>query len=168
MDIMELGAIGELVGGVAVIASLIYVGLQVRQSNRLEKAESLRAATRDYVSIMLQGDASLLRQAISKFENLSLDDQFRTHMWLIAVFTVAQTEVKLSGLGLAEESDFPATFASLTRSPGFGHWWKFIGPTFGAEFQRYVENATVDQVEVTPFHEIAPWFSSDISNPVET
>lgn len=33
MDIMELGAIGELVGGVAVIGSLIYVGLQVRQNN---------------------------------------------------------------------------------------------------------------------------------------
>jgi hypothetical protein len=34
MDIMELGAIGELVGGVAVIGSPLYVGLQVRQSNR--------------------------------------------------------------------------------------------------------------------------------------
>ena len=32
MTIMELGAIGELVGGVAVIASLIFVGLQVRQN----------------------------------------------------------------------------------------------------------------------------------------
>ena len=32
MDIMELGAIGELVGGVAVIASLIFVGAQVRQN----------------------------------------------------------------------------------------------------------------------------------------
>ena len=32
MDIMELGAIGELVGGVAVIASLLYVGRQLRQS----------------------------------------------------------------------------------------------------------------------------------------
>jgi hypothetical protein len=29
MDIMELGAIGELVGGVAVIASPVFVGLQV-------------------------------------------------------------------------------------------------------------------------------------------
>ncbi len=32
MDIMELGANGELVGGLAVIGSLIYVGLQVRQN----------------------------------------------------------------------------------------------------------------------------------------
>ncbi len=35
MDIMELGAVGELVGGVAVIASLIFVGLQMRHGNRL-------------------------------------------------------------------------------------------------------------------------------------
>ncbi len=34
MDIMELGAIGELVGGLAVIGSLIYVGIQVRQNTR--------------------------------------------------------------------------------------------------------------------------------------
>ncbi len=32
MDIMELGAIGELVGGVAVIGSLLYVGLQISPS----------------------------------------------------------------------------------------------------------------------------------------
>ncbi len=34
MNIMELGAIGELLGGVAVIASLIFVGWQVRQNTR--------------------------------------------------------------------------------------------------------------------------------------
>ena len=43
MDIMELGAVGELVGGVAVIASLLFVGLQVRQSNQ----QSREAATRE-------------------------------------------------------------------------------------------------------------------------
>ena len=31
MDIMELGAIGELIGGVAVIATLIYLARQIRQ-----------------------------------------------------------------------------------------------------------------------------------------
>jgi len=37
-----LGAIGELVGGAAVIASLIYVGLQVRQNTRELKETSNR------------------------------------------------------------------------------------------------------------------------------
>jgi hypothetical protein len=40
MDIMELGAIGELVGGVAVIASLVYVGLQIRQNTGAMRAAS--------------------------------------------------------------------------------------------------------------------------------
>ena len=38
MDIMELGAIGELVGGVAVIATLVYLAIQVRQSNANTRA----------------------------------------------------------------------------------------------------------------------------------
>ena len=41
MEIMELGAIGELVGGVAAIASLIYVGIQVRQSAQATRAQLL-------------------------------------------------------------------------------------------------------------------------------
>ncbi len=52
MDIMELGAIGELVGGVAVVASLLYVGLQVRQSNAINRAESVRSFVRDYNSFL--------------------------------------------------------------------------------------------------------------------
>ena len=43
MDIMELGAIGELVGGVPVIGSLLYVGLQVRENtlSQLGKTASI-------------------------------------------------------------------------------------------------------------------------------
>ncbi len=40
MDIMELGAIGELVGGVAVIGSLIFVGLQIRMNAKAVQLSS--------------------------------------------------------------------------------------------------------------------------------
>ncbi len=42
MNIMGLGAIGELVGGVAVIASLVYVGFQVKQYTNTVRASSFR------------------------------------------------------------------------------------------------------------------------------
>ena len=38
MDIRELGAIGELVEGVAVVASLLFVGVQVRANTREQRA----------------------------------------------------------------------------------------------------------------------------------
>jgi hypothetical protein len=34
MTIQELGSLGELVGGFAVIVSLIYLAVQIRQNNR--------------------------------------------------------------------------------------------------------------------------------------
>ena len=48
MDIVELGAIGELVGGIAVLITLIYLAGQVRHSKEATEANtrSLRAATR--------------------------------------------------------------------------------------------------------------------------
>ncbi len=52
MNIMELGAIGELVGGVAVVASLLFVGLQVRGSTREQRAASLQEATRETANVV--------------------------------------------------------------------------------------------------------------------
>ncbi len=40
MDIIELGAIGELVGGVAVIGSLLFVGIQLRTTTKTLRAQS--------------------------------------------------------------------------------------------------------------------------------
>ena len=47
MNIMELGAIGELVGGVAVIATLIYLAVQIRQGNQAGAREAHRAWVTD-------------------------------------------------------------------------------------------------------------------------
>ncbi len=37
MDIMELGAIGEMVGGAAVLVTLVYLALQVRNGNDIAR-----------------------------------------------------------------------------------------------------------------------------------
>ena len=45
MNILELGAIGELVGGVAVMVTLIYLAVQVRQNTKIVRASSMQAPT---------------------------------------------------------------------------------------------------------------------------
>ncbi len=40
MNIRELGAIGGLVGGVAVIATLVYLAVQVRQNTQSNRYRS--------------------------------------------------------------------------------------------------------------------------------
>ena len=51
MDIMELGAIGELVGGVAVIATLIYLAVQIRQNTRAVRASALDSSVTSIMSV---------------------------------------------------------------------------------------------------------------------
>ena len=54
MDIMELGAIGELVGGVAVIGSLVFVGVQVRSSRLQGRLSTLTALDKGWNDINAQ------------------------------------------------------------------------------------------------------------------
>ena len=88
MDIMELGAIGELVGGVAVIASLIYVGMQVRQSNQINRAESVRAFVRDYNTFLykLSEQTEILRRGSVDWDGLSGEEQAKLHFLLLSQF----------------------------------------------------------------------------------
>ena len=47
MDLNQLGNLGEFVIGVAVVASLIYVGIQIRQNTRATHAATLQELCRD-------------------------------------------------------------------------------------------------------------------------
>ena len=38
MTLLEWGALGEIVGGIAIIVSLIYVGMQLKQSNSMARS----------------------------------------------------------------------------------------------------------------------------------
>jgi len=42
MSLQDWGALGELVGGFAIIVSLLYVGVQIKLGNRETKAAIIR------------------------------------------------------------------------------------------------------------------------------
>jgi hypothetical protein len=52
MTLQDWGALGELIGGVAIIVSLIYVGLQVRQGTHATRAATSQAFTDQYISVL--------------------------------------------------------------------------------------------------------------------
>ena len=54
MTLQDWGALGELVGGVAIIVSLIYVGLQVKQGTRASRAATSQSFSAQYADLILQ------------------------------------------------------------------------------------------------------------------
>ena len=62
MSIMELGALGEFVGAIAVVISLIFVGLQVRQNTKMVRAQT----------------ATVDRQVSNEFADMATAEVFRS------------------------------------------------------------------------------------------
>ncbi len=72
MDIMELGAIGELVGGVAVIGSLLFVGMQVRRGNATDSLSANLGIQRSLNEMVqfLSTNPEVLHQGLGEFNGL--------------------------------------------------------------------------------------------------
>lgn len=51
VTIQDLGSLGELVAAIATVATLIYLAIQIRASNRLARAEASRTPNSDLNSI---------------------------------------------------------------------------------------------------------------------
>ena len=168
MDIMELGAIGELVGGIAVIGSLIYVGLQIRQSNQLNHAESVRAYVRDYSALLgeLRDSefADLMQRASVDFDGLSRHDQLRVHGWLLPHIMLGWGNYLIDARGdqpvtvLADQSN-----ATTIAAPGFAQWWATFGKNMPTPYKERLARAS-GAFKDFAFHEGLPWFRPDGDN----
>jgi len=90
MDIMELGAIGELVGGIAVVVSLIYVGLQLKQGTVATRSNAHQAEAANSTALLLRATDphvfELLRSAHKNYEGLSEQEQIEFENHYMALF----------------------------------------------------------------------------------
>ena len=82
MDIIALGAIGELIGGVAVVATLIYLAVQVRHSIRTTRVASFRSAKEGFTHqnnllATVPGLAALFIKGSQDFGALEPEEEIR-------------------------------------------------------------------------------------------
>ncbi len=178
MNILELGAIGELVGGVAVIASLIYVGLQVRQSteqarqtNAIERVRANREMERAFNEIFMgAGDSELMkiyREALLDFDSLSNNDKAVLHHRFLAPMGVHVTSTFLAAKeGLVDEAwaeGRTGFWVSIVKSPGLTTWWNVTKPYFQPEFAAEIERLRESDEAPPAIHDILPWLAPDHS-----
>lgn len=90
MDIAELGAIGELVGGVAVVASLVFVGVQVRRGAEAARSNAHQTAAANSTALLFRSADpqvfELSRSANENYEALSDRDRNSYDNHIMAYF----------------------------------------------------------------------------------
>jgi len=141
MNIMELGAIGELVGGVAVIASLIYVGIQVRQNTSAIRADSAQGFADSINGAILKvagggESARCLRLAFENSEAMTDDEKITADHIAIASFQSYDSGLLQAELGSLDEATRAMIHRRIRRFLEFDYYsdwwtqnhWKFSEP----------------------------------------
>lgn len=144
MNWEAIGAVGEIMGAIAVVATLFYLASQIRQNTNALKADSRRAA--------LEGGHTVLFSMVQHPELVAdiikpeaLDDEERIRLSAYLFATLRNGEFAWGQhRGGAIDNEQWATEANVIRfvfdSQRTRDWWKRIGrDTFGAEFAEFVD-----------------------------
>ena len=137
-----ISAVAEVISAAAVVISLVYVGMQIRQSNELSRANTIHVTNTQYSHVMeqLAADselAKLYRRATSG-EELNEDEfvQYAAFMTSYFVFLEDVHIQESSGLfalelGASNVTEFMAReYSKLLCSPQSRHWWEEDAPRF--------------------------------------
>lgn len=122
MSIMELGALGEFLGSIGVIITLVYLAIQVRHSKEAMDAntKSIKAqisqARTDNISANMRAVVhsdhlprigALESSAADKrewFDNLSAEDRYRWRMWVVSQLNDVRNQFYQYQQGFLDES----------------------------------------------------------------
>jgi hypothetical protein len=156
LDLEVFAQLGEFLGGAAVLVSLIYLAVQVRQGNRQveHNTRSLEVSTYQGITADLNEFRALLitnpglgriyLQGLEDPSQLDPEEQFRFRGLMQTLFANLELMHRVRQAGLLELDSQDATLLGVAVSPGARAWWKQARYLYGSEFQRYVDGLVAD------------------------
>ncbi|MEJ2503508.1 MAG: hypothetical protein P8177_09405 [Gemmatimonadota bacterium] len=132
MNWEAIGAVAEAGGAVAVVLSLLYLSVQIRQNTRAVRGSTAHAVTeRQQVELHWSHEiASIFAKAIETPDQLNSAEAWSLSEWLTAAIVMRQNEFRQYRLGLLDEDSWKQAenvilmVLSLTWAR---NWWYVLG-----------------------------------------
>ena len=143
MDWNAIGAMGEILGAAAVVATLGYLAIQVRQATKVARSATRQAVAQMTISSSsaIQGDDSLAHALISPRASLSKEDLLRLeHTWFITFRNWEHIHYQFQ-VGLLDEDEWRGFRLQLKQLMGtrrVKEYWDRDCELFSSAFQREV------------------------------
>ncbi|MCG8470046.1 MAG: hypothetical protein MJB57_17865 [Gemmatimonadetes bacterium] len=147
-----LGAIAEAVGAAAVVISMLVLAYQIRDSNRVAKAEAIRARGERMVDVwwrVAENErlSSIVSHAFFREEPLeTLPEEERDVFHAVArsLMLMWESEYLENRHGALDDDVWERrvnSIASMTLKPAYGTVWAEVRPILTGEFVRQVDGA---------------------------
>ena len=154
MNWEAIGAVGEILGALAVLLSLLYLAVQIRQNTASIKSSTFQNAISSISQVSLgiatDDDSSRIAQATFEGEigDLTERDRFRVGLLLTGLFRNYENFWFQYESGVMEEHVWRGVRSAMLgyyRLPNVQNWWNQRSSIFSPKFVEFL--ATLDEME---------------------
>lgn len=150
-----MGAVGEVIGAIAVVATLIYLSVQTRQNTKAVEHATARGVAEDanawrYRIVENAEVSELLRGGLREPDSLSPNDKYRFRMLMDALVFHWQH---------AFDAGSPVPTTNITRmlgTPGGAWYWARAKDVLDSRFMEYVDGLIGTLDLHRPLHDGSP------------
>jgi hypothetical protein len=155
--IQKISIITDIVGTVAIVISLIFVGIQFTENTRATKsatAASTVATISSWYTEMgnNQQSSSLFLNFMAAPDSLTSEERFQVMISLHGLFLTFQNSYYLSQQGTLDshiQESITKAAAGVKDQPGFRLFWKLRRELFFPEFQKHIDGIVDTDIEIS-------------------
>ncbi len=161
MTISELGGLGEFLSSIAVLTTLIFLVIQLRQNAKLMRRANARLASdansRTLVALLDEGVSELFIKGLNSLESLSEVERYRFDNafanWLYAC-EEAFIDQREGMFPTDQFVKYANAVPGYLTTPGGTQWWKesqtWFNPAFRVDVDRLCANLTSEAAKSGP------------------
>lgn len=165
MTLSQLADIGELLGGIGVVASLVYLAIQIRQNTRTVRGSTLHLNTEIWTSLFVGLSEPSIAQAYvaGMTGRPDIRPLHYTQFFFLcrAMFVAFENQYYQMRQGVLD----PDTYAAYQRSismqflafRGFRLWWQQSRSVFSPAFVAHVDDMIAKVPETAPDVFLREW-----------
>jgi len=143
-----LGNLGDFIGGIGVLVTLLYLASQIRQNSQSVRNAAAESVLQSMNSALQTASSSpqiarVIAVGQTNIEDLSEDERSQFLMWLYAWFRVLERGYSHYRRGYIDADEWRGhtmNLASVMKSESAQKWWFARRSYFGSEFAAMVDS----------------------------
>ena len=155
--LQKITIVTEIVGALAIVISLIFVGIQFTENTKATKsatAASTVATISSWYTEMgnNQQSSSLFWNFMAAPDSLSSEERFQVIISLHGLFLTFQNSYYLSQQGTLDshiQASITKAAVGVKDQPGFRLFWKLRRELFFPEFQKHIDEIVDTDIEIS-------------------
>lgn len=162
MTLAEIGIIGEIISSIAVIISLVYLAVQIRQSTETQRTSTYQSIVSDFGALNNNMASTpelsdMFVRGLEDFNQFKPDERARISQVFFQCFRNFENMFYQHHRGYLDEDiwlGWKRLILTYYSRPGFQTWWEFRKDVYSVPFVSFLNSEKPD-VEIPSYHDLS-------------